>query len=80
MLPWALSAILAWLVTGLAETKNWGQDIRAIGQDMKVSQVAGIQVDRTRIVAMMIPTVLGAIGQIMFLVIGTLNVMTAMGR
>lgn len=76
----ALSAILAWLVTGLYRTKL-GQDIRAIGQDMKVSQVAGIQVDRTRIVAMMISTVLGAIGQIIFLQnIGTLNVYDSHGQ
>ncbi len=76
----ALSAALAWLITGLYRTKL-GQDIRAIGQDMKVSQVAGIQVDRTRVVAMMIATVLGAIGQIAFLQnIGTLNVYDSHGQ
>jgi simple sugar transport system permease protein len=76
----ALSAVLGVLIIGLYRTKL-GQDIRAIGQDMKVSQVAGIQVDRTRIVAMMISTVLGAFGQIIFLQnIGTLNVYDSHGQ
>ncbi len=76
----AFSAVLAWLITGLYRTKL-GQDIRATGQDMRVSQVAGIQVDRTRVVAMMISTVLGAFGQIIFLQnIGTLNVYDSHGQ
>ena len=76
----ALSAVLGVLITWLYRTKL-GQDIRAIGQDMRVSQVAGIQVDRTRIVAMMISTVLGAFGQIIFLQnIGTLNVYDSHGQ
>ncbi|WP_422446204.1 ABC transporter permease subunit [Thermoanaerobacterium sp. DL9XJH110] len=51
-----------------------GQDFRALGQDMHVAGVAGINVDRTRIIAISISTVLAAWGQIIFLQnIGTLN-------
>ncbi len=53
---------------------KWGQDFRAVGQDMHVASVAGIDVDRTRLVAMVMSTVLAAWGQIVFLQnIGTLQ-------
>ncbi len=44
-----------------------GQDMRAIGQDQVVSNSAGIPVERTRIVAIVISTVLAMVGQIIFL-------------
>jgi simple sugar transport system permease protein len=54
-----------------------GQELRAVGQDMAVASVAGINVDRTRITAMVMSTVLASIGQIIFLqnmgVINTFN-------
>jgi simple sugar transport system permease protein len=51
-----------------------GQDFRAVGQDMHVAEVAGIDVDRTRLVAITISTLLAAWGQIIFLQnIGTLQ-------
>lgn len=51
-----------------------GQDMRAIGQDIEVSRASGINVDRTRVIAIVISTVLAAIGQIIFLQnIGTMN-------
>ncbi|MDF2671856.1 MAG: transporter permease [Clostridiales bacterium] len=51
-----------------------GQDMRAVGQDMVVSDTAGIKVDKTRIQSIIISTVLAAFGQIIFLQnIGTLN-------
>lgn len=51
-----------------------GQDMRAIGQDMACANSAGIPVERTRIVAMMVSTVLAAFGQIIFLQnMGTMN-------
>jgi len=51
-----------------------GQDMRAIGQDMSVSDAAGIKVDKTRIQAIVISTVLACYGQIIYLQdIGTLN-------
>ncbi|MDR3254069.1 MAG: ABC transporter permease [Synergistaceae bacterium] len=51
-----------------------GQDMRAIGQDMAVAGSAGIAVERTRVIAIVISTVLAAFGQIIFLQnIGTMN-------
>lgn len=51
-----------------------GQDMRAIGQDMHVAGAAGIPVEKTRIIAIIISTVLACYGQIIFLQnIGTLN-------
>ena len=51
-----------------------GQDMSAIGQDMAVAEAAGIPVERTRIIAIIISTVLACFGQIIFLQnIGTMN-------
>ncbi|MEG1603530.1 MAG: ABC transporter permease [Cloacibacillus sp.] len=51
-----------------------GQDMRALGQDMAVADSAGIPVERTRIIAIVISTVLACFGQIIFLQnIGTMN-------
>lgn len=51
-----------------------GQDFRTVGQDMHVANVSGINVDRVRIVAIIISTVLAAWGQLIFLQnLGTLN-------
>jgi simple sugar transport system permease protein len=44
-----------------------GQDMRAVGQDQAVAHAAGIPVDRTRIIAIVISTILASIGQIIFL-------------
>ncbi|WP_304158187.1 ABC transporter permease [Fusobacterium ulcerans] len=51
-----------------------GQDMRAIGQDIEVSKSCGIAADRTRILAIVISTILAGIGQLIFLQnIGTMN-------
>jgi simple sugar transport system permease protein len=51
-----------------------GQDMRAVGQDMSVSDSAGIKVEKTRILSIIISTVLACYGQIIYLQnIGTLN-------
>lgn len=51
-----------------------GQDMRAIGQSQSVSDSAGIPVNRTRIIAIVISTVLACYGQIIYLQnMGTLN-------
>lgn len=51
-----------------------GQDFRTIGQSQPIGKVAGIHVNRTRIIAVVISTVLAAWGQIIFLQnIGTMN-------
>ncbi len=44
-----------------------GQDMRAVGQDQHVSHSAGIPVERTRIMAIVISTILASLGQIIFL-------------
>lgn len=44
-----------------------GQDMRAIGQDQIVSNASGIPVERTRIIAIVMSTVLAMVGQIIFL-------------
>jgi simple sugar transport system permease protein len=51
-----------------------GQELKAMGQDAHVSAIAGIPVDRNRLLATILSTVLGAFGQLVFLQnIGTLN-------
>ena len=51
-----------------------GQDMRAIGQNQAVADSAGIPVNRTRIIALVISTVLACYGQIIYLQnMGTLN-------
>ena len=44
-----------------------GQDMRAVGQNQAVAHAAGIPVDRTRILAIIISTILASLGQIIFL-------------
>lgn len=74
--------IVTWLVIGLLCLFNksimktkLGQNFRAIGQSQHIAKVAGIHVNRTRIQAIIISTVLAAWGQIIFLQnIGTMNV------
>lgn len=56
---------ICWLLTRFIQTKM-GQDMRAIGHDREVSLSAGINVDKTRITAVVISTVLAAWGQIIF--------------
>lgn len=51
-----------------------GQDFRTVGQDQHIAKVSGINVNRTRIIAVIISIVLAAWGQIIFLQnLGTVN-------
>jgi simple sugar transport system permease protein len=51
-----------------------GQQLRAMGQDAHVAAIAGIPVDRNRVLATILSTVLASWGQLLFLQnIGTLN-------
>ncbi len=59
-------AVLCLFVFWFKKTKL-GQDMRAVGYDMTVANSAGIPVDRTRIIAIIISTVLACYGQIIFL-------------
>ena len=54
-----------------------GQEMRAVGQSMHIASISGINVDKTRIVSIIMSTVLAAWGQIVFLQnMGTLNTFT----
>jgi len=51
-----------------------GHDFRTVGQDMHIAHVSGINVEKRRILSIVISTVLAAWGQIIFLQnLGTLN-------
>ncbi|MBB6481708.1 ABC transporter permease [Spirochaeta isovalerica] len=66
-------ALVCLFIVWFRKTKL-GQDMRAIGQDMHVAESAGINVERTRIIAIIISTVLAGFGMILYLQnIGTLN-------
>ncbi|MBQ2658200.1 MAG: ABC transporter permease [Erysipelotrichaceae bacterium] len=43
-----------------------GQDMRAVGQDMEVARSAGIDVEKTRIIAMVISTVMAGFGMVLY--------------
>lgn len=59
-------AILCLLMFFLFKTKL-GQDFRAVGQNRRIAEVAGIKVDRVRVIAVLFSTVLAAWGQLIFL-------------
>jgi len=59
-------AVLCVFIVWFRRTKL-GQDMRAVGQDMEVARDAGIHVERTRIIAIVLSTVLAGIGMIIYL-------------
>jgi len=59
-------AILCLFIIWFRKTKL-GQDMRAVGQDMEVARDAGINVERTRIISIVMSTVLAGIGMIIYL-------------
>ena len=59
-------AVLCLFIIWFRKTKL-GQDMRAVGQNQAVAHAAGIPVDRTRIIAIVISTILASLGQIIFL-------------
>lgn len=77
--------ILAYLIIGTLclfivwfKKTKLGQDMRAVGQDQIVSNAAGIPVERTRILAIVISTVLACLGQIILLQnLGNMNTYNA---
>ncbi|MDR2712991.1 MAG: ABC transporter permease [Clostridiales bacterium] len=69
-------ALLCFLTWWFRRTK-FGQEIRAVGQDMSVAAASGINVGRTRIISMLISTVLAGFGYIIFMQnVGVLPVYT----
>ena len=70
-------AALALFITWLMNTKL-GQDFRSCGQDQTIAETNGINVNRTRVIATIMSTVLAAWGMIIYLQnMGTLNTYTA---
>lgn len=73
IITFILIALVCFLNVFLFKTKL-GQDLRAVGQDLRVANASGINVNKTRIISIIISTVLAGWGQIIFLQnIGTLN-------
>lgn len=70
---YAVIYLFCFLNTWLLNTRL-GQNMRTVGQNRSVATAAGINVDRTRIIATCISTVLAAWGQLIFLQnLGTFN-------
>lgn len=66
-------AILCIFIVWFKKTKL-GQDMRTVGQDNEVARASGINAERTRILSIIISTVLACYGQIIFLQnMGTMN-------
>ena len=59
-------ATLCLFIVWFSRTKL-GQDMRAVGQDMEVARDAGINVERTRIISIVLSTVLAGFGMIIYL-------------
>ncbi len=66
VVTFALVALFAFFNLFIINTKL-GQDFRAVGQDQHIAKVSGINVDRTRIIAITISTVIAAWGQLLML-------------
>jgi len=73
MVSMIIIAIAGWFTSFILKTKL-GQDFRALGQDIHIAKVSGIDVDKRRLIAITISTVMAGWGQIMFLQnIGTMQ-------
>ena len=59
--------VLACLFIVWVRRTKLGQDMRAVGQDMEVARDAGINVERTRVIAMVMSTVFAGFGMIIYL-------------
>lgn len=70
-------ALLCLFIIWFRKTKL-GQDMRAVGQDMEVARAAGINVEKTRIISIVMSTVLAGFGMIIYLQnMGNLSTYTA---
>lgn len=70
--------ILVSLLCQFITKTKLGQDFRSVGNDIKIAEAAGINVDRIRILATIFSTVLAAWGQLVFLQnMGTFSTYTA---
>lgn len=66
MLTFIIIALMCLVILWFRRTKL-GQDMRAVGQDMQVARDAGINVERTRIISIVLSTVLAGFGMIIYL-------------
>jgi len=66
VLTFLIIAVLCLFIVWFRRTKL-GQDMRAVGQDMEVARDAGINVERTRIISIVISTVLAGFGMVIYL-------------
>ena len=66
VLTFILVGIFCLFIVWFRRTKL-GQDMRAVGQDMEVARAAGIKVDRTRLLSIMLSTVFAGIGMVIYL-------------
>jgi len=66
VLTFIIIALLCLFVVWFRKTKL-GQDMRAVGQDMEVARAAGINVERTRIISIVMSTVMAGFGMIIYL-------------
>ncbi len=66
VLTFIIIALLCLFIVWFSKTKL-GQDMRAVGQDMEVARDAGINVERTRIISIVMSTVLAGFGMIIYL-------------
>ena len=66
VLTFLLIGLLCLFIIWFRKTKL-GQDMRAVGQDMNVALDAGINVERTRIISIIMSTVLAGFGMVIYL-------------
>ena len=66
VLTFLIIGVLCLFIIWFRKTKL-GQDMRAGGQDMNVARDAGIKVERTRIISMIMSTVLAGFGMVIYL-------------
>ena len=66
VLTFIIIALLCLFIVWFRKTKL-GQDMRAVGQDMDVAGDAGIKVERTRIIAIIMSTVFAGLGMVIYL-------------
>ena len=66
VMTFIIIAVLCLVIVWFRRTKL-GQDMRAVGQDMEVARDAGVNVERTRILSIMISTILAGFGMIIYL-------------
>ena len=66
VLTFILIGVLCLFIIWFRRTKL-GQDMRAVGQDMEVARDAGINVERTRIISIVMSTALAGFGMVIYL-------------